>query len=390
MNPSKAIHRPPSAERLSRGRRRRGAAAVFGVMMLGVITALLAMTLDLGHINVSRSEMRRTADAAAMAACWRLFDEVSTGADPAGLHDELTETASEIALQNVIGGHGPRLAADGTDLQMGYVDWTNPVAFDTSDPSRFNAVRATIQRRDGVNGEIPLYFGNILGVHSQPLVSSATAAMLTEIRGFQALQTAGQCVQLLPIAMDLPTWQAMVAGETEDVYQYTRAGGVNSGSDGMHEGNLYPKGNGAPGNRGMVDIGGANNSTSDIARQIVYGISQQDFADLGQPLVFNDAGKLYLNGDTGISAGVKDELASIIGQTRTIPIFEEVSGNGNNATYTIVRFAGVRILDVRLTGPKNGKCLIVQPAPMVVRGAVPAPAAQDWSDYLYGPVTLVQ
>ena len=42
-------------------------------------------------------------------------------------------------------------------------------------------------------------------------------------------------------------------------------------------------------------------------------------------------GKLYLNGDTGISAGVKDELASIKGQPRIIPIFSTVSGNGNNA-----------------------------------------------------------
>ena len=46
---------------------------------------------------------------------------------------------------------------------------------------------------------------------------------------------------------------------------------------------------------------------------------------------FDANGKLYLNGDTGISAGVKDELASIIGKPRIIPVFESVSGNGNNA-----------------------------------------------------------
>ena len=55
-------------------------------------------------------------------------------------------------------------------------------------------------------------------------------------------------------------------------------------------------------------------------------------------------------GDTGISAGVKDELASIIGQTRIIPVFSSVSGNGNNATYVIVRWVGVRVMAVKLTG----------------------------------------
>jgi hypothetical protein len=82
---------------------------------------------------------------------------------------------------------------------------------------------------------------------------------------------------------------------------------------------------------GTVDIGGANNSTADIARQIVYGISPQDFEALGHPLTLNNDGNLFLNGDTGISAGVKDELASIIGQPRIIPIFQQVHGPGNNA-----------------------------------------------------------
>jgi hypothetical protein len=101
---------------------------------------------------------------------------------------------------------------------------------------------------------------------------------------------------------------------------------VATGSDGVREVNLYPQGTGSPGNRGSVDIGGSNNSTADIARQIVYGISPQDFEALGHPLTFNDDGNLFLNGDTGISAGVKDELASIIGQPRIIPIFQQVRG----------------------------------------------------------------
>ena len=94
---------------------------------------------------------------------------------------------------------------------------------------------------------------------------------------------------------------------------------------------------GSPGNRGTVDIGSSNNSTNDIARQILYGISASDLAYHGGKLEFNSCGYLILNGDTGISAGVKDELAEIKGQPRCIPVFSQVNGPGNNADYKIVK-----------------------------------------------------
>src|SRR5690606_12049527 len=111
---------------------------------------------------------------------------------------------------------------------------------------------------------------------------------------------------------------------------------ISAGSDGVLEVNLFPQGTGSPGNRGTVDIGSSNNSTADIARQIVHGISAQDLAHHGGRLEFDEDGELELNGDTGISAGVKDELASIRGEPRLIPIFSKVVGPGNNAQYTIV------------------------------------------------------
>lgn len=152
---------------------------------------------------------------------------------------------------------------------------------------------------------------------------------------------------------------------------------------------MYPQGTGRPGNRGTVDIGGANNSTADLARQIVNGISEADLNALGKPLVFDDDGQLTLNGDTGISAGVKDELASIIGQTRVIPIFDSVTGNGNNATYRIVKWAGVRILDVKLTGPMSKKMVLVQPAAIVSRNVVVG-SSVGASSHLFSPVLLVR
>jgi hypothetical protein len=163
---------------------------------------------------------------------------------------------------------------------------------------------------------------------------------------------------------------------------------VTAGSDGDREVNLYPQGTGSPGNRGTVDIGGANNSTADIARQIVHGISAADIQALGKELKFNSNGSMTLNGDTGISAGVKDELASIIGQPRIIPIFSSVSGNGNNANYTIVKWVGVRIIKVTLTGALSKKAVIIQPAPIISRNFVISNSDTFTSEYVYSPVLL--
>jgi hypothetical protein len=87
---------------------------------------------------------------------------------------------------------------------------------------------------------------------------------------------------------------------------------------------------------------------------------------------------------------VKDELDSIKGQPRIIPIFRSVVGPGNNATYTIVAFVGVRIMEVKLTGKMNQKRVVIQPANMVVRGAIPASQETQSSYFVYSPVWLVR
>ena len=139
-----------------------------------------------------------------------------------------------------------------------------------------------------------------------------------------------------------------------------------------------------------MDIGSSNNSTNDIARQILDGVSPEDMEYHGGKLEFDDHGELELNGDTGISAGVKDELESIKGQPRVIPIFRMVEGPGNNAQYTIVKFCGVRIVNVKLTGQMSGKRVIIQPANICLRGAIPAPDDVPRSQYVFSPVWLVR
>ena len=51
------------------------AAAVLGLILTVSLVALVAVTLDFGYIHVAETELQRSADASAMAACWELYDQ---------------------------------------------------------------------------------------------------------------------------------------------------------------------------------------------------------------------------------------------------------------------------------------------------------------------------
>lgn len=376
---------------------RRGALTVLAAVLCVVLLGMVAFAVDIGYVLSSKEEIQRTADAAALAAAWEFADRISDGYSTSDALVYARTTGNTYSQANLVGRVGPEVAANASnaangDMVFGYInDFGNPGAtFDTTNTSRFNAVRVKVRRDATMNGELPLFFAKIFGRNSQSVSAEATAALARDVKGFE-VPSDGSCVDLLPIALDYDTWMDWKAGLTgNDSYAYNKANGsVSTGCDGKLEVNLYPIGNGSPGNRGMVDIGSSNNSTSDIARQIVYGISEDDLAHHGGKLEFDSYGRLYLNGDTGISAGVKDELASIIGKPRVIPVFESVHGPGNNAIYTIVCWQGIRIMDVKLTGPMSKKHVTIQMAPVCGRGMIPATTVGT-SSYVFSPVILIE
>jgi Flp pilus assembly protein TadG len=379
-----------------RSRRRRGAAMLLAVFLMGVLISMLAFSIDIGYLAASKAEMRRTADAAALAGAWQLIDSAIAGDNALQAEDSMHQAIRTVAAVNPVCNQALELQTDSprTDIQDGYLASLAAAASLSSDPrDPYRAVRVRIQKTETLNGMIPFHFAMILGHLGKEMEVEATAAFATQIRGFQEPATSSTAkLDLLPFALDLETWlEAIEEGGEDDNLRYNPIEGtVSYGSDGIREVNLYPQGTGAPGNRGTVDIGGPNNSTADIARQIEHGVSAEDLNELGKPLLLDDDGQLSLQGDTGISAGVKDELASIVGQCRLIPVFSSVTGFGNRAEYRIVRWVGVRIMQVKLTGPMNGKKLMVQPATMIVRHAVPGDGSRVWSDHVCSPVVLVQ
>jgi hypothetical protein len=378
---------------------------------------MLAFSVDLGYVLSAREELQRTADASAIAACWELGQQFSDRADGTEASLQTRQTAEFYSSQNSVTNQSMTLdlnasnSAEG-DVVVAYLsDFYNPATvLDTSNPNIYNAVRVRVRKNSNLNGEVPYFFAKIFGMQGQPLQAEALAGYVRDVAGFET-PADGCNVDLLPFALDEDTYAILIAnnlipgdGTVTDNWTWTNVGEtwkdgvVTGGSEGEGDGcievNLYPDplSTGQPGNRGTVDIGSSGNSSADIARQILTGISPADFAALtaaGRTLVFDGNTEFDIEGDTGISAGFKDELYAIRGQPRCIPIFRVVNGPGNNAVFTIVKWAGIRIMDVKLTGAASKKYVTIQSAPCVMNGVIPSPTPGT-SSHVYSPVVLIE
>jgi len=367
-------------------KQRSGNVLVFASVLMVALFAAIAFAVDLGYLYVVRSELQRTADATALAAAWQLWDEEPLTGDN-DLYQSaqvVRDTANQYANLNIVAGGQPSIAEQ--DVEIGYLQPDDSI---TQTPTAYVAVRTRIRKTEAENGLVPLYFAKVLGVSSADQVSEATAVFVNGISRFGEPST-GENLEMLPFALDKETWDALLDGTGDDNWKWNEdLEQVEGCSDEILEVNLFPQATGAPGNRGTVDIGNNNNSTNDIKRQILYGISAADLAYHGGSLEFDENGELLLNGDTGISAAVKTQLSQIIGQPRIIPIFSDVQGPGNNAWYTIVEFVGVRIMEVKLTGSMSSKRVIIQPAKIISLGVIPGDGTSN-STTVYSPVWLVR
>lgn len=362
---------------------RRGNVIVLSASALVMVFAFTAFTVDVGYITLTTAELQKTSDAASLAAVIDLTDAFGKGPLVTQSQAETNARAAAVSVagSNRGGGLASVYANSARDVRFGHYGWDSATETYVKEwgVTPYNLVEVTLHRDQAGStsgdGPLDLFFAPVLG-HDNANVFGRSAAAVQAGVGFRKVP--GQNIGVLPIALDVPTWDNLINnGVGTDNYRYNPATKtVTSGSDGIKEVKLYPEGNVnlPPGNRGTVDFGGLNNSTADLSRQIRYGLNDSDWAALAEQGITElrwDTEPLSIQGDTGLSAGIKDDLESIKGMPRAIPLFSQVSGPGNNAIYTIVRFVGVRIMYVKLTGSPAQKTVVVQPAPFSDFSVIP-------------------
>ncbi len=400
--------------------RRRGMITVLAAFLMVAMFAFLAFSIDIGFITLVKAQMQAATDSATLAACLELAD--SLGPYPTATAAQAQENA--VAAAEEMAGMHPAgeltsLALDPDDVTFGRYEWspTEEKWVATWGAPPYNAVRVKLRRGTkaeggiqgggSVNPALPLFFAPVLGHQTATLETKAASAVLLPGAGFRVSEN--QTAPVLPITIDKPRWEALLAGDGEDKFKFDPdTGNVLPGADGILELNIYPgqtsssnsngNGNGksngkngkgssnggavgqnqwTPGNWGTVDFGNPNNSTAELERQIKEGLNENDLSYFGGKLDVEN-GPLKVNGDTGISAAIQKALQQIIGQVRALPLFTNVTGNGNNTTYTIVEFVPVRILEAELSG--GNKRVIVQPAVLVHPTVIPSKTPISISD----------
>lgn len=370
----------------------RGVTALLVALLLPVFIGMMALSVDTAVVATARGQLSTAADAAALAGAQRLASEARVrGATDLSTEIALANSAAaNFAQANKVLGQPLQLVQNPSndlagDVIVGFLDPTNPHATfqaGTSYAPRYNSVRVLTERSANRNGLVPAFFSSVMGFRGSTVrVQSTATAQNYLIAGFKSVN--GASAHVLPIVLDKTTYEQMLAGGTTDQYSYnptTKA--ITAGPDGVTESKLYPVVSGSPGNWGTIKVGVSNNSTSVLGDQIRNGITPAQLATFPGGVIALDATQsppsIVFSGNPGISAGIKDDLTSIIGKPVTIPIYDTNGGNGNNAWYRVVAFAGARILDVNFQG--NPKYVIIQPALVTDPTAVHGGPSSSWTE----------
>jgi uncharacterized membrane protein len=159
--------RLPKARLLNvRRQRRAGNVLILALILMVVMLACVAFAVDLGYLYVTRAQLQRTADSAAIAATWELVDQGALAGytDTSTLDSSARSRAAQYAALNPVLNGSPGLS--NSDVTTGYIE--NP-----SDPSSpqltgsgypLNSVKVRVRRTTEQNGEVPLFFARGLGI----------------------------------------------------------------------------------------------------------------------------------------------------------------------------------------------------------------------------------
>ncbi|NLE37628.1 MAG: hypothetical protein GX621_06340 [Pirellulaceae bacterium] len=390
-------------------KRRPGAIAVLAAVLTAFMIVCLAFSIDVGYLCMARSQAQHCADAAALAAALEMTSNDNLKRDISERITMATGKALECAamqdIARTIGGRSDEEPASVIEtVSFGRIENPDnpnePLSF--ADPANPNAVYVRVSCDPARGTAVPLFFARIFGTDTGAVSASAVAT-------FSWDRTAGFTAEpekpntLMPFAISEEDWNKYLATGTEDNWTYNpKTRTVTPGPDGIPELKLFPDyelgQKTVPGNFGTVDIGSDANSTARLVRQILYGPTPEDLAPFGDALMIDavtgavelvGVTSLDFGGDTGVSVGMKKALDQIIGDPKTIMIYNNVEGPGNNAVFTIIKFVGVRVLDHDLTTAAKKKQITIQPAIVLDNSTVDVPDS-DASVYVGKPIRLVR
>lgn len=319
-------------------KQRSGTAAILILTLMIPLLGLLAFSIDYGFLLYVRTDLQRAADQAALAATRDLLPDAHGNQDL----DAARETVRGYIEMNL----GDGFVVETNDIVIGRYD-PKTIYSDTinlENDGILDTVRVTVRRDDSFsNNSISLYFARLIGHDEAELAATSTAVL-------QKAQFLGPETEVFPFAISEQAWRQIDQGEEINIY-----------GDGQIE---DEDGRNIPGNWGTVDIGPTSNSTAALSDQIVDGLSQNDLNSLHQQGViatpdFIDASiSIEINGDTGLSAGLRHAVEEVEGSMKIAPIYKNTSGKGGNLEYEITGWGAIIVGESNWRGSRNSNIMI--------------------------------
>lgn len=302
-----------------------GAVAVMVALLAVVLVGMAAFTTDFGMAYAQRQALATGADSASLAVVRDQFNVLAKNpsftcdqlvSQDAAKPDTDSTKSSNIALTQV-----NENAPFGAKLESTQVQTTLKCVGSNS---------GTLQATVSVGKSVKTIFGGVFGVSSINIarVSAAALGAANDVRG------------LIPIAICTYEAQAIIANAMADVparsatYRHEIVplnkvwdGGRQCGTDG--EGNwgwLY-----CTDNNGVPDLSKGIQNGCPGALRLDTSTTPASYVADGTP------------GDKGSSNPVTTAMQSIMDKTVTLPVYNNVTGPGANATYTVIGFLSVRM-----------------------------------------------
>jgi hypothetical protein len=278
--------------------RENGAVLVIAVFIVVVVIASAAFAVDAGSLWSSHRRLRTSTDAAALAAAQSYAEGV----------DGCAGIAETYATANDPGA----TVTDCHDHPNGDAGYVTVAAERTVD----------------------LQFAGIFGLDTSD-VTSTTHAMYGFPTAAAGMRPMGLCADASP---ELVAWLNLPTGPTGD------SGPIRIGYTKDHPDAC---GDDAPGNWGMLDFNGGENSNAETKTWVSNGYPET--VPLSPPSI---------PGDTGaFSPSIDGELAGLLGEQFALPIFDNVTGSGSNATFDLVAFVWVKLVDYQVSGSEADRWL---------------------------------
>jgi len=343
---------------LRRPKSRKGAVVVLVAFLLIPLLAMVAFTVDYGYLLKVRTDLQRTADMASLAAVQSLIPAADGTQDLASVRSVLRSYAasnagtsyhnlnSGIAISQFDSSTTFSNTATGfqvldSDIEIGRYDPATIYSkVSLLNSGTFDTVRVTVRYDGTANSPVRLFFARALGINSAPVTATATAVL-------QKPRFIEPGADVLPFAMPGDVWNGKNPGDTWSVYG---------------DGKLTDSsGNTIPGNWGTVDIGLTNNSTSDLSDQILNGLRQKDLDALyangriAQSTHIDGSVSAWMNGDPGLSSGMKAAVRAVHGMTKMVPIYDTINSPamGANVEFNIIGWGVVEVVDSNWGGEKD-------------------------------------